>query len=44
VIAPGREFKPLAVNRLDGSTLASIAVAGRSFYVRSATHLYRIDG
>jgi outer membrane protein assembly factor BamB len=43
VIAPGREFKQLAVNRLDGSTLASIAVAGRSFYIRSATHLYRID-
>jgi outer membrane protein assembly factor BamB len=44
VIAPGREFKQLAVNRLDGSTLASMAVAGRSFYIRSATHLYRIDG
>jgi outer membrane protein assembly factor BamB len=44
VIAPGREFKQLAVNRLDGSTLASIAVAGRSLYIRSATHLYRIDG
>jgi outer membrane protein assembly factor BamB len=44
VIAPGREFKALAVNRLDGTTLASIAVAGRSFYIRSSTHLYRIDG
>ena len=44
VIAPGREFKQLAVNHLEGATLASIAVAGRSFYIRSATHLYRIDG
>jgi outer membrane protein assembly factor BamB len=43
VVAPGRAFQPLALNRLDGSTLASIAVAGRSFYIRSATHLYRID-
>jgi outer membrane protein assembly factor BamB len=43
VIAPGRAFKELAVNRLDGATLASIAVSGSSFYIRSNTHLYRID-
>jgi outer membrane protein assembly factor BamB len=43
VIAPGREFKPVAINRLDGATLASIAVSGSSIYIRSATHLYRID-
>ena len=28
--------------RLDGATLASMAVAGGSIYIRSATHLYRI--
>jgi outer membrane protein assembly factor BamB len=42
VIAPGREFRRLAVNRLDGATLASMAVSGGSFYLRTHTHLYRI--
>ena len=42
VIAPGREFRRLATNALDGATLASMAVAGGSIYIRSATHLYRI--
>jgi outer membrane protein assembly factor BamB len=42
VIAPGREFRKLAVNALDGSTLASIAVANGSLYIRSDSHLYRI--
>jgi len=42
VIAPGREFKRLATNRLDGATLASMAVSGGSFYLRTHTHLYRI--
>ena len=30
------------VNALDGATLASIAVSERSFFIRTATHLYRI--
>ena len=42
VIAPGREFRRLASNRLDGSTLASMAVSGGSFFIRTDTHLYRI--
>ena len=42
VIAPGRQYRLLATNRLDGSTLASMAVAGGAIYIRSATHLYRI--
>ena len=42
VIAPGREFKRLAVNRLDGATLASMAVSNGSFYIRSQSYLYRI--
>ena len=42
VIAPGRQYRHLATNTLDGSTLASMAVAGGSIYIRSATHLYRI--
>ncbi|MFN0119880.1 MAG: PQQ-binding-like beta-propeller repeat protein [Blastocatellia bacterium] len=42
VIAPGKEYKPLATNHLDGSTLASMAVAEGSIFIRSQTHLYRI--
>jgi outer membrane protein assembly factor BamB len=42
VIAPGREYRRLATNALDGATLASMAVSGGSIYIRSATHLYRI--
>jgi outer membrane protein assembly factor BamB len=42
VVAPGRAFRVLARNALDGATLASIAVSNGSFYIRSDTHLYRI--
>jgi outer membrane protein assembly factor BamB len=42
VIEPGREFREVAVNRLDGFTLASMAVSEGSIFVRSDTHLYRI--
>ncbi len=42
VIAPGKEFKTLATNQLDGQTLASMAVAAGSIFVRSQTHLYRL--
>jgi outer membrane protein assembly factor BamB len=43
VIAPGKQFKALAQNQLDGQTLASMAVAGGSIFVRSLTHLYRLS-
>ena len=42
VIAPGTTFRKLAVNELDGATLASMAVAHGSIFIRSLTHLYRI--
>jgi outer membrane protein assembly factor BamB len=42
VIAPGREFRKLATNALDGATLASMAVSNGSIFIRSDTHLYRI--
>jgi outer membrane protein assembly factor BamB len=42
VIAPGSIFRRLAVNRLAGTTLASMAIADRSIFIRSDTHLYRI--
>jgi len=45
VIEPGRRFNLLAVNELgDGTRLeASFAVAGRALFVRTETHLYRIE-
>ena len=42
VLPPGKQFKALATNRLDGRTLASMAVADGAIFVRSNTHLYRI--
>jgi outer membrane protein assembly factor BamB len=44
VIAPGKEFKVLAKNQVDGQTLASMAVSGGSIFIRSNTHLYRLSG
>jgi outer membrane protein assembly factor BamB len=42
VIAPGTQLVKLATSELDGATLASMAVSHGSFFLRSATHLYRI--
>ena len=42
VVSPGTTFGAVAVNTLDGPTLASMAVAAHSFFIRTATHLYRI--
>lgn len=42
VLAPGTTYSELAINQLDGSTLASMAVADGSFFLRTSTHLYRI--
>jgi outer membrane protein assembly factor BamB len=42
VIAPGAEFRVLAKNQLDGTTLASMAVSGGSMFIRSDRYLYRI--
>lgn len=43
VIAPGKEARRLAMNKLDGGLLASMAVAGGSFFLRTDTALYRIS-
>jgi outer membrane protein assembly factor BamB len=43
VLAPGRTFEKLAENRLDEGFLASPAIAGKAFYLRTRTHLYRIE-
>jgi len=43
ILQAGREYKVLATNKLDGSFRASPAVAGRALFLRSETHLYRIE-
>jgi len=42
VIAPGRDFRRLAINTLDGGLLASMAISSGSLYLRTDSHLYRI--
>jgi outer membrane protein assembly factor BamB len=43
VIAPGRAYKELAVNKLADGFMASPAVSGKAFFMRTKTHLYRIE-
>jgi hypothetical protein len=43
VIEAGREFKVLASNQLDEGFMASPAIAGRALFLRTVTHLYRIE-
>jgi len=43
VIAPGRQFQSLAVNHLDAGFMASPAVSGKALFLRTETHLYRIE-
>ena len=43
VIAPGKEFRKLATNRVDGWTFASMAVSDGAVYLRSDSSLYRIE-
>jgi outer membrane protein assembly factor BamB len=43
VLAPGRQYKKLAVNTLNGELKATPAVAGRAIFVRTLTHVYRIE-
>ena len=42
VISAGTQFKKLATNLLDGRTLSSMAVSGKSIYLRTDRYLYRI--
>jgi outer membrane protein assembly factor BamB len=43
VIEPGDNPRIVARNSLDGRILASPAVSGRALFVRTDTHLYRIE-
>ena len=39
----GRAWKKLASNKLDDGCMGSPAAAGQSLFVRTKTHLYRIE-
>ena len=43
VIEPSRDFKIIATNKLDDGFMASPAVSGNSLFVRTRTHLYRLE-
>jgi outer membrane protein assembly factor BamB len=43
VIEARRQFKVLAENQLEAGFMASPAIAGRAFLLRTRTHLYRIE-
>ena len=43
VMAPGKTSQILAANILDGSFMASPAVCGKALFLRTKTHLYRIE-
>lgn len=43
VAKPGPAFEALAENKLDGTVIATPAAAGKALYVRTDTHLYRLE-
>ncbi|WP_372726063.1 hypothetical protein [Novipirellula sp.] len=42
MIEPGAEYKKVATNKLEGKTMASIAVSQGNFFLRSGDSLYCI--
>jgi len=43
VLSPGRQYQVLSTNRLDGEQMATPAVSGKAIFLRTRTHLYRIE-
>jgi outer membrane protein assembly factor BamB len=43
VLVPGKEFRRVATNALDGAILSSLAVSPGAFFIRTDTHLYRVQ-
>ena len=43
VIAPGKKYEVLATNTLEGRTLATPAIVDQAVFLRTDTHLYRIE-
>lgn len=44
VVQPGTKFVTLAENMVEGRVMASVAIADQSLFLRTDTHLYRIQG
>jgi outer membrane protein assembly factor BamB len=43
VLKPGRTLEVLATNALENGFMASPAVDGKAFILRTKTHLYRVE-
>ncbi|HET9705056.1 MAG TPA: PQQ-binding-like beta-propeller repeat protein [Vicinamibacterales bacterium] len=43
VLVPGKEFRRIATNRLEGAMLASIAVSNGALFIRTDSHLYKLS-
>ena len=43
VVKPGPQFEKIAENKLDGTLIATPAVAAKELYLRTDTHLYRLE-
>ncbi len=43
IVAPGEPYQLIATNYLDGRTLASPAFVGHAIFLRTDTHVYRIE-
>ncbi len=43
VLNAGREYKAISTNHLAGGFMATPAIAGKSFFPRTKTHLYRVE-
>lgn len=43
VLKPGRKLEVIAQNNLSDGFMASAAIAGKAFFLRTKTHLYRIQ-
>jgi hypothetical protein len=43
VLLTGRTPRVVATNKLDAGCMASPAIAGKALFVRTKTHLYRIE-
>jgi outer membrane protein assembly factor BamB len=43
VLKPGRTFEVLATNKLADGFMASPSVSGKAFFLRTKTHLYRVE-
>ena len=43
ILKPGRQFESLAENEMPAGFMASPAIAGKALYLRTKTHLYRVE-